>query len=393
MRKRIMSTEIKVPQLPESVADATIAVWHKKPNDFCNEGELLADLETDKIMLEVPAPVSGILTDIVENEGAQVVSGQLLAKMEVGSSPEKTVQPKEDTVDKVPRPTEEPEDQKAARAVEDQGPAVRRMVHEKEIKISGDQTGSGPGGRLTKDDLEQWAEPVAMESKRVPMSRLRATIAKRLVEAQQNAAILTTFNEVNMKTVMELRKNYKEAFEKKHGVRLGFMSFFVKACSHALSMFPEVNASIEGTDVIYHPAQNIGIAISSPRGLVVPVLNSAEEMSMAEVESSIVDYANKAKTGKLSMDDLQGGTFSITNGGVFGSMLSTPILNPPQSAILGMHNITERVMVEDGEMVIRPMMYLALSYDHRLIDGATSVRFLVELKGFLENPSRMILDV
>ncbi|HJN38259.1 MAG TPA: 2-oxoglutarate dehydrogenase complex dihydrolipoyllysine-residue succinyltransferase [Gammaproteobacteria bacterium] len=390
-----MSSEIKVPNLPESVTDATVAVWHKAVGDSFTEGELLVDLETDKIMLEVPAPCDGKLVEIKSPMGSQVTSGEVLGGYDAGKVSSETK-----VTEQLPESASQPKEQKQEEVVSDAstaepktGPAVRRMMHELSVDNQG-LTTSGPKGTVTKEDVISLAQSMGdRHDERVPMSRLRSTIAKRLVEAQQTAAILTTFNEVNMQVVMDLRQRYKASFEKKHGVKLGFMSFFVRACCCALQEFPEVNASLEGSEIIYHNYQDVGIAVSSPKGLVVPVLRNAESKSMAAIESEIGKYGVKAKEGKLTLDDMTGGTFTISNGGVFGSMLSTPILNPPQSAILGMHNIVKRAVVENDEIKIRPMMYLALSYDHRIIDGAQSVRFLVMVKEILEDPSRMLLDL
>jgi 2-oxoglutarate dehydrogenase E2 component (dihydrolipoamide succinyltransferase) len=388
-----MSSEIKVPNLPESVTDATVAVWHKAVGDTFSEGDLLVDLETDKIMLEVPAPFSGKIIKINTPMGSEVKSGESMAVIEAQEA---------SAVSKVEEVSEiKQQDEQSLGSVDNKesaelkaGPAVRRMMHELEVDKNKSMPASGNRGTVTKEDVVTLAQSMgSRHDERIPMSRLRATIAKRLVDVQQNAAILTTFNEVNMQSVMDLRNRYKVAFEKQHGVRLGFMSFFVKACCHALQKFPEVNASIEGSDIIYHNYQDVGIAVSSPKGLVVPILRNAELMTMSGIEDNISKYGAKASSGKLTLEDMTGGTFTISNGGVFGSMLSTPILNPPQSAILGMHNIVKRAVVEGDEIVIRPMMYLALSYDHRIIDGSQSVRFLVMVKEILEDPSRILLDL
>jgi len=392
-----MTIEIKVPTLPESVSDATVAKWYKKPGDTVMRDENLIDLETDKVMLEVPAPQSGVLQAVKVEEGAVVTADQVLAILEPG--------------DVKQEPSSSSEEKSADQSVEAQGeetssagPAARRAALESGVDVNA-VSGTGKGGRVTKSDVKSSlsnsssvtaAETSVMGSrteKRVPMSRLRARIAERLVEVQQTAALLTTFNEINMKPIMDLRSRYKDSFEKKHGVRLGFMSFFTQAVVHALKQFPAVNASIDGNDIIYHNYFDIGIAIGSPRGLVVPVLRNTENMTMADIESSIRSYAGKAKEGKLSIEDMTGGTFTITNGGVYGSMMSTPIINPPQTAILGMHNIVERAVVENGEIVIRPMMYVALSYDHRVIDGKESVSFLKTIKDLLEDPARLVLGV
>lgn len=409
-----MSIEIKVPTLPESVADATIATWHKKVGDKVSRDENLVDLETDKVVLEVPSTVEGILQEILFKEGDTVTSGQLLARIKEGgveSVAEKTSTPIEDNTPSTKSTSEEDasDDESAA------GPAVRRLLAENDLHAE-EIKGSGKDGRLTKEDVLEFIssqrnknkskdEPKApaaastisamsnREEKRVPMSRLRKKIAERLVESQQNAAILTTFNEVDLKEVMALRERYKDSFEKKHGIKLGFMSFFTKAVVESLKRFPAVNASIDGDDVVYHNFYDVGIAVSTERGLVVPIVRDADTLSMAEIEKVISESANKARQGKLSMEDMQGGTFTITNGGVFGSLLATPIINPPQTAILGMHKIQQRPIAENGQVVIRPMMYLALSYDHRLIDGKESVQFLVSVKELLEDPARLLLHI
>ena len=400
-----MSIEVKVPALPESVADATIATWHKKTGDAVARDEILLELETDKVVLEVPAPADGTLGEVYFKEGDTVTSSQLLARIEEGAvakaAPAKADAEKETT--------DSAKEDKAA------GPAVRRMLAENDLNVS-EVPGSGKDGRVTKEDVVSFIEnsrgkaskqssapavapasaqaPLgAREERRVPMTRLRAKIAERLVEAQHNAAMLTTFNEVNLQAVVDLRAQYKDSFEKKHGVRLGFMSFFTKAVVESLKRFPAVNASIDGSDVIYHGYYDIGIAVSTERGLVVPVLRDADQMAMADVEKAINDSATRARQGKLGIEEMQGGTFTITNGGVFGSLLATPIINPPQTGILGMHKIEDRPVVEKGQIVIRPMMYLALSYDHRLIDGKESVQFLVSVKELLEDPSRLLLNV
>jgi 2-oxoglutarate dehydrogenase E2 component (dihydrolipoamide succinyltransferase) len=402
-----MTIEIKVPQLPESVTDATLVSWHKKPGDIVSRDENLVDLETDKVVLEVPAPASGILAAIKVEDGATVIAGDLLALLEEGEAAAAPVA--EATAEASVEATAEP----ASRAK--LSPAVRRLLDEHDLDAT-IVIGSGKDGRITKSDVMDYlkshddenvtpgdpapeleageisAEPSRSEQ-RVPMTRLRARIAERMVEAQHTAAMLTTFNEVDLTKVMTLRKRYKESFEKEHGVRLGYMSFFAKAAVEALKKFPAVNASIEGNDVIYHDYVDIGVAVSSERGLMVPVLRNVDRMNFAQVESGINDYAAKVREGSIGMDDLTGGTFTITNGGIFGSMLSTPILNPPQSAILGMHNIQERAMVVDGEIVVRPMMYLALTYDHRIIDGREAVQFLVSIKNSLEDPGRLLLQV
>ena len=391
-----MTIEIKVPTLPESVTDATVAKWYKKPGESVARDENLIDLETDKVMLEVPAPQSGVLQDIKVEEGAVVTADQILAIL----APGEVSQDASPAVVEVDSPAQAADSADTVSA----GPAARQAALQSGVDVS-TVAGTGKGGRVTKSDVQSAtsvasvttvAEPAVMGSrteKRVPMSRLRARIAERLVEVQQTAALLTTFNEINMKPIMDLRSRYKDAFEKKHGVRLGFMSFFTQAVVHALKQFPAVNASIDGNDIIYHNYFDIGIAIGSPRGLVVPVLRNTENMTMADIESSIREYAGKAKEGKLAIEDMTGGTFTITNGGVYGSMMSTPIINPPQTAILGMHNIVERAVVENGEIVARPMMYVALSYDHRVIDGKESVSFLKTIKDLLEDPARLMLGV
>ncbi len=390
-----MSFEVKVPILPESVADATIAKWYKKVGDTVVREENLVDLETDKIMLEVPAPCSGIVSEILFEEGGVVDAEQVIAVITEGEVQETPADSK---------PAEESAPSQASQGASPAGPSVRRHAGEAGVNAS-TLAGTGNRGRLTKADVDAATKgssqavaqdlPVAglRTEKRVPMSRLRQRIAERLVQVQHEAAILTTFNEVDMKPVMELRSKYKESFEKKHGARLGFMSFFVKAVVEALQRYPAVNASIDGTDILYHDYCDIGVAIGSPRGLVVPVLRNVEAMSMADVEGGIMQYAVAAKDGKLTFDDLTGGTFSITNGGTFGSMMSTPIINPPQTAILGMHNIVKRAVVINDEVVVRPMMYVALSYDHRVIDGREAVLFLSTIKQLLEDPARMLLSV
>jgi 2-oxoglutarate dehydrogenase E2 component (dihydrolipoamide succinyltransferase) len=399
-----MSIEVKVPQLPESVAEATIGAWHKKAGDKVGRDENLVDLETDKVMLEVPAISDGVLTQVLKQEGDIVKSGDIIALLEEGNAisvkqkaPEPAAEaakpaPKADTKTTTPTP----------------GPAARKLMTEANL-ASADVAGSGKGGRVTKGDvLEHVNKPATTAAtapvsapmaasgrveQRVAMTRIRARIAERLKEAQNTAAMLTTFNEVDLQAVGELRKQYKDVFEKQHGAKLGYMSFFVKASLEALKRYPLVNASIDGSDIVYHGYHDIGIAVSSPRGLVVPILRDADQLNMAEIEKKIGEFGQKAKDNKLSIEDLQGGTFSITNGGVFGSMLSTPILNPPQSAILGMHGITDRPMVVNSEIKIRPMMYLALSYDHRIIDGREAVLFLRTIKDVLEDPARLLLQV
>ena len=401
-----MKIEIKVPVLPESVSEATVATWHKQVGDSVSVDENIVDIETEKVVLEVPSTVDGVLTEILEEEGATVGEQAIIAIVEEGAASTNNVKTGDanSNTDEVATV----DDQSDADVV---SPAIRRLVIEKEVDIK-QITGTGKNGRILKEDVLNFVKnktvtapavaptpvkPVVSAGERVerrePMSRLRSTIARRLKEAQDTQAMLTTFNDVNMQAVMDLRKQYKDAFEKKHGARLGFMSFFIKASIEALKRFPAVNASIDGSDVVYHDYYDVGIAASSPRGLVVPVLRDVEQMSFAEIESTIGDYGNKAKEGKLTMDDLVGGTFTISNGGVFGSMLSTPIVNPPQSAILGMHRIEERPIAENGEVVIRPMMYLALTYDHRIIDGKESVLFLKTIKECLEDPARLLLEL
>ena len=406
-----MSIEIKVPVLPESVADAVIANWYKQVGEPINADEVLLDLETDKVILEVPTIKQGMVKEILFSVGDTVTAGQLLAVIDDSSAAVASIDASADgSID----------DKDVAKEVAAMSPSVRKMVAENAVDEA-QLVGSGKNGRIIKKDVEQYlsdraqaqadndtaaltrdAEPetevkevVTGErlERRVPMTRLRARIAERLVQSQSEAAILTTFNEVNMKPVMRLRTRYKEAFEKKFGVRLGFMSFFVQASVEALKRFPEINASIDGNDIVYHGYYDIGVAVSGPNGLVVPIVRDADTFTIAEIEQSIIDYANKAMASSLSLEDITGGTFTISNGGVFGSMLSTPILNPPQSAILGMHNITERAMVVDGEVKVLPMMYLALSYDHRLVDGKSAVQFLVTIKQLLEDPSRLLLGV
>jgi 2-oxoglutarate dehydrogenase E2 component (dihydrolipoamide succinyltransferase) len=397
-----MTVEIKVPVLPESVADATIAAWHKQVGDTVFEGDNLVDLETDKVVLEVPAPADGVIEAILEAEGAVVNANQLLATLKAG-------------VVAAPSAAKAADKPAAVAPVSDTAsndtlsPAVRRLVQENNLDVSNIK-GTGKNGRIVKEDVESFMKqqaPAASATgsttatlptgtrveERVPMTRLRTTIANRLVQVQQETAMLTTFNEVNMEPVMNLRKEYKESFEKRHGVKLGFMSFFTKACVEALRRFPNVNASIDGKDIIYHGYQDVGIAVGTDRGLVVPVLRNTELMSFADIERTIRQLSGKAREGKLSFEDMTGGTFTITNGGVYGSLMSTPIINAPQSAILGMHAIKERPMAVDGEVKILPMMYLALSYDHRIIDGADSVKFLVTVKELLEDPTRLLLDV
>ncbi len=379
-----MTTAVTVPALPESVADATLINWNKKPGDSVREGENLVDLETDKVVLEMPAPASGVLKEIVAQDGATVTGGDIIAYIEEGAVADAPA------AEKAAAPAAS-----AAPAADDKNlsPAARKLAAEAGV-AAGDVAGSGRGGRVTKGDIKQHlAGGSRRHEERVPMTRLRKRIAERLLDAQHNAAMLTTFNEVNMRAVMALRKKYQDAFVAKNGVKLGFMSFFVKAAVEALKKYPAVNASIDGDDIIYHNYCDIGIAVSSPRGLVVPILRNAEHMGFADIEQQIIDYAGKAKDGTLTIEEMTGGTFTITNGGTFGSMMSTPIINPPQSGILGMHNIVERPIAENGQVVIAPMMYIALSYDHRIIDGREAVGFLVEIKQLIEDPARLILNL
>lgn len=428
-----MTIEVKVPQLPESVAEATVVSWHKSAGEAVKRDENLVDLETEKVVLEVPAPKDGVLTEIKKNDGDTVEADEVLAIIDPDasagggdSSKDKGAESKEDT-----EPRQEKEDSAGAKSGTKGGgeapktsPAVRKLLEEHDLSAS-DIEGTGKDGRVVKEDVLRYLEesrgagepepkkaeaprqpakpappppPAAARAgeraeRREPMSRLRATVASRLKDAQNTAAMLTTFNDVNLQAVMDLRSRYKEAFEKKHGARLGMMSFFTKASVEALKRYPVVNAYIEGDDIVYHDYQDIGIAVASPRGLVVPVVRDADQKSLAEIELEIAALGAKARDGKITMEDLTGGTFTITNGGVFGSMLSTPILNPPQSAILGMHRIEKRPIVENDEVVIRPMMYLALTYDHRIIDGADAVRFLVTIKEMLEDPARLLLQI
>ena len=382
--------DILVPELPESVADANVAQWHKQPGDFVERDELLVEIETDKVILEVPATASGILENIIEDEGATVLSKQLLGRLKEGEEPAKEAK------EEVEAP------------VADASPSVRRLMHEQDIEAS-EIKGTGKGGVITREDVEkhravqntdETAEQVdivaavaARSDKRVAMTRLRKRVAERLLEAKNSTAMLTTFNEVNMKPIIDLRKQYQDLFEKKHNIRLGFMSFYIKAVTEALKRYPEMNAAIDGDDIVYHNFFDISVAVSTPRGLVTPVLRDTDTLSFAEVEQAIKLLAMKGRDGKLTVDEMMGGNFTITNGGVFGSLLSTPIINPPQAAILGMHKIQDRPMAVDGKVEILPMMYLALSYDHRLIDGKESVGFLVTIKELLEDPARLLLDI
>ncbi|WP_445673982.1 2-oxoglutarate dehydrogenase complex dihydrolipoyllysine-residue succinyltransferase [Pseudomonas ceruminis] len=407
-----MAIEIKAPTFPESVANGTVATWHKKPGEAVKRDELIVDIETDKVVLEVLATADGVLGDIVKGEGETVLSDEVLGSIVEGgaAAAAPAAAPAASAAAPAAAAADAGEDDPVA------APAARKLAEENGIDLAS-VAGTGKGGRVTKEDVvaavankkaapapaakpaAAAAAPVVVAAgdrteKRVPMTRLRAKIAERLVEAQSNMAMLTTFNEVDMTEVMALRSKYKDLFEKTHnGVRLGFMSFFVKAATEALKRFPAVNASIDGNDIVYHGYADVGVAVSSDRGLVVPVLRNAESMSLAEIENGIATFGKKARDGKLAIEEMTGGTFTITNGGTFGSMMSTPIVNPPQAAILGMHNIIQRPMAINGQVVIRPMMYLALSYDHRLIDGKEAVTFLVTIKNLLEDPSRLLLDI
>ena len=398
-----MIIDVTVPMLPESVTEATLMTWNKKVGDFVQRDENLIDLETDKVVLELPAQQAGKLVEIIEADGATVTAGQLLAKIDTSATAEAAAPEAAAAATQTAAPANQSQ---AGVAM----PAAAKLAAEKGVNTANIQ-GSGRDGRVLKEDVAAAASALAAApvmatgkasvpstagervEQRVPMSRLRSRVAERLLQSQHENAILTTFNEVNMKPVMDLRNRYKEQFQKEYGVKLGFMSFFVKAAVAALKKYPVVNASIDGTDVVYHGYFDIGIAIGSPRGLVVPILRDADQMSIADIEQAIHDYAVKAKDGKLALEDLTGGTFSITNGGTFGSMMSTPIINPPQSAILGMHATKERAVVENGQVVVRPMMYLALSYDHRLIDGREAVLTLVAIKDALEDPARLLLEL
>jgi 2-oxoglutarate dehydrogenase E2 component (dihydrolipoamide succinyltransferase) len=426
-----MLVEVKVPQLSESVAEATLLAWHKKAGEYVERDENLIDIETDKVVLELPAPEAGLLTKIVKGDGGTVVSNEVIATIDTEAKAPAASKaaaaaapaaapapaPKQAAAPKPQAPA--PAQAKGAEPIA--LPAARKLAAENKVDLSVVQ-GTGRGGRVTKEDvINKLAEPAAAPvakapapvvpsiptpspanveeilgdrpEQRVPMSRLRQRVAERLVQSQSTAAILTTFNEVNMQPVIELRKKYQERFEKEHGVRLGFMSFFVKASVHALKKYPVVNASVDGTDIVYHGYYDIGIAVASPRGLVVPIVRNADQLSLADIEKTIADYGKRAQEGKLGIEELTGGTFSISNGGVFGSMLSTPIINPPQSAILGIHATKDRPVVENGQIVIRPMNYLAMSYDHRIIDGREAVLALVAIKDALEDPARMLLDL
>ena len=407
-----MLVDVKVPQLSESVAEATLVTWHKKPGDYVERDENLIDIETDKVVLELPAPMSGVLVKIAKADGGTVISNEVIASIdtEAKAAIAKAAAPAA-RQEAAPKPAIAAS-QVAPASQADALPAARKMLAEQGLS-AGDVAGTGRGARVTKGDVIAHTEskpatppPSPAEvlnltsmriagrpEQRVPMSRLRARIAERLVQSQSTAAILTTFNEVNMQPVMELRNKYKEKFEKEHGVKLGFMSFFVKAAVAALKKFPLVNASIDGNDIIYHGYYDIGIAVGSPRGLVVPIIRDADRLSFSDIEKRIADFGARAQDGKLTIEELSGGTFSISNGGVFGSMLSTPIINPPQSAILGVHATKERPVVENGQIVIRPMNYLALSYDHRIIDGREAVLSLVAMKDALEDPARLLLEL
>ena len=428
-----MDIEVKAPGFPESVVDGSIVAWHKRPGDPVKQDEVLVDIETDKVMFEVPAVTNGILKKIVADVGDTVTSQQLLAvlddsaRAEVSTLTSNTQKDGEKKMETTPAVVAGPAGSDGGKPAP-VAPAARNLINQHKLDVS-EISGSGRGGRILKEDVMRYisahkekeavrektpdkrtediqahrVEPARTSfadefedetrDKRVPMSRLRARIAERLVEAQHTAAILTTFNEVNMQPVMDLRQRYKDRFEKMHGIKLGFMSFFVKASVEALKRFPAVNASIDGKDIVYHNYFDIGIAVSSPRGLVVPILRNAESLRFSDIESTINNYALKAKNGELTLEEITGGTFTITNGGVFGSMLSTPILNPPQSAILGMHKIEQRAVVINGEIVARPVMYLALSYDHRIVDGQEAVQFLVTIKDMLEDPTRIMLEI
>ena len=398
-----MLIEVKVPALSESVAEATLLTWHKKAGDYVKRDENLIDIETDKVVLELPSPESGVLKEIVKQDGVSVAANEVIARIDT------SVEAAEEDDSSVPAPEVVGKKESAAVVAM---PAARKMAAENGLQISSVQ-GTGRGGRVTKSDIQAAVQkkdvPAAAQtnnvvnfstasedgrvSQRVPMSRLRKRVAERLLQSQASAAILTTFNEVNMQPVIDIRNRYKSQFEKEHGVKLGFMSFFVKAVVAALKKFPIVNASVDGDDIVYHGYFDIGMAVGSPRGLVVPIIRNADQMSFSDVEKQIGDFGQRAQEGRLSIEELSGGTFSISNGGVFGSMLSTPIINPPQSAILGIHATKERPVVENGEIVIRPMNYLALSYDHRIIDGREAVLFLVAIKDALEDPSRLLLDL
>lgn len=393
-----MIIDVKVPMLSESVSEGTLLEWKKKVGEAVARDEILIDIETDKVVLEVPSPQAGVLVEIIAQNGETVAAEQVLARIDTAATASASAE--------APAAAPAPEAAPTAAQTNAAMPAAAKLAAETGVDVNTLQ-GSGRDGRVLKEDVQNAAAkpaaapavapaPVpagARPEQRVPMSRLRARVAERLLASQQENAILTTFNEVNMKPIMDLRAKYKEKFEKEHGVKLGFISFFVKAAVAALKKYPVVNASVDGNDIVYHGYFDIGIAIGSPRGLVVPILRDADQMSIADIEQAIVDYAKKAKDGKIALEDLTGGTFSITNGGTFGSMMSTPIINPPQSAILGMHATKERAVVENGQVVVRPMMYLALSYDHRIIDGREAVLTLVAIKDALEDPARLLLDL
>lgn len=397
-----MAIEVKVPLLPESISDATVSTWHKKAGDKVSRDENIVDLETDKVMLEVPSPTDGIIKEIIKPTGSTVQAQEVIAIIDAAEASTQPTQPAA-----VAETKAKPAQATTTAQNPPMSPSVRRVVAEKDIDVS-KVSGTGKGGRITKENVlaitpstttkSTAAAPAPVQTgerpeKRVPMTRIRTRIAERLLEVTQNTAMLTTFNEINMAPVMEIRSRYRDKFEKKYNVRLGFMSFFVRACVEALKRSPIVNSSIDGNDIVYHGYFDIGVAVSTERGLVVPVLRDADKMSMAEIEASIASAAEKARTGKLTLEEMQGGTFTITNGGVFGSLMATPIINSPQCAILGMHKIQERAVVENGQIVIRPMMYVALSYDHRLIDGKESVTFLVSIKELLEDPTRLLLEI
>jgi 2-oxoglutarate dehydrogenase E2 component (dihydrolipoamide succinyltransferase) len=396
-----MSIEVKVPVLPESVSDATIASWHKKAGDAVKRDENLVDLETDKVVLEVPSPVDGVLKEIRQQVGDTVNSSQVIAIIEEGAAAAAPAKEEPKAAAAAPAAAAP---KAAAKGAEDLSPAGLRVATEQNIDAS-KVAGTGRDGRVTKEDLVNYGKggsaaapaakptPGARPEERVPMTRMRAKIAERLMQSKNSIAMLTSFNEVNLAEVVKMRKSLGDAFQKEHGIKLGFMSFFVKAAAEALKRYPVINASVDGNDVIYHGYQDISIAVSTEKGLVTPVLRDVQDMGFAEIEQGIADYAKKARDGKLSLDDLQGGTFTITNGGTFGSLLSTPIVNPPQSAILGMHTIKDRAIVENGQIIAAPMMYIAISYDHRIIDGKDAVLFLVDIKNQLENPQRMLLGL
>ena len=399
-----MLIEVRVPALSESVAEATLLSWHKQKGEYVKRDENLIDIETDKVVLELPAPQSGILTEIVKEEGGLVAANEIIARIDTDAVEDKKDQTAE--ANNVKAKTHMPAGQGAVLM-----PAAKKLAAEKNVSL-GNVAGTGRGGRITKGDViaastikkiqpdESAGKPPIIENnvkgraeQRVPMSRLRQRVAERLLESQATAAILTTFNEVNMQPVIDIRSRYKAQFEKEHGVKLGFMSFFVKAVVAALKKYPVVNASVDGDDIVYHGYFDVGMAVGSPRGLVVPIIRNADNMAFSDIEKNISDFGKRAQEGRLTIDELTGGTFSISNGGVFGSMLSTPIINPPQSAIIGIHATKDRAVVEDGQVVVRPMNYLALSYDHRIIDGREAVLFLVAIKEALEDPSRLLLEI